>query len=131
MEFRFNREADSNLIVLPVLINQRYRLKMILDTGASFTTIDSNMLYLFGYSTKDSLEKVQVETANGIIETDIFELASLEAFGVKKDKYQIQAYDFLAQGIISDYNGLLGLDFFDNHKLCINFKKNVLSLQHL
>jgi len=28
-----------------------------------------------------------------------------------KEKFQIQVYDFLAHGIFSDYDGLLGLDF--------------------
>ena len=38
---------------------------MILDTGATNTTIDSNALYLLGYDLKDSVGDVEIETANG------------------------------------------------------------------
>ena len=47
---------------------------MILDTGCSNTTIDSNALYLSGYELKDTVEMVEIETANGIIESEVFEV---------------------------------------------------------
>ena len=47
---------------------------MILDTGATNTTIDSNALYLIGYDLKDNIGTVEIETANGIIETEVFEI---------------------------------------------------------
>jgi predicted aspartyl protease len=47
---------------------------VVLDTGATNTTIDSNALYLLGYNLKDNIGTVQIETANGIIETEIFEI---------------------------------------------------------
>jgi len=31
-----------------------------------------------------------------------------------------QIYDFLEHGILSDYEGLLGLDFFENTRFCID-----------
>jgi hypothetical protein len=33
--------------------------------------------------------------------------------------FQIQVYDFLAHGIFSDYNGLLGLYFLEGIKCCV------------
>ncbi len=120
MSYRFLREAESGLIIVGVMIDAKYRLKMVLDTGASHTTIDSNALYMFGYALKDSLGVVEIETANGIIETDVFELNNLTSLGLNQDNFPIQVYDFLAHGIVSDYNGLLGLDFFEGHKFCID-----------
>jgi hypothetical protein len=37
-------------------------------------------------------------------------------------------YDFLAHGIFSDYNGLLGLDFFDGLHFCIDTKNNFITI---
>jgi predicted aspartyl protease len=101
---------------------------MILDTGATNTTIDSNALNLLGHDLKDSIGSVEIETANGIIETEVFEIDSFASLGVTKEKFQIQVYDFLAHGIFSDYNGLLGLDFLEGTKFCIDIRENLISL---
>ena len=128
MTFPFKREPESGLIIVSIEIDDKYELKMILDTGATNTTIDSNALYLLGYDLKDSIGTVEIETANGIIETEVFEVGSFSSLGQTKKKFQIQVYDFLAHGIFSDYNGLLGLDFFEGTKLCIDNWLKTISL---
>jgi len=101
---------------------------MILDTSATNTTIDSNALYLLGYDLKDNVGSVEIETANGIIETEVFEINSFASLGLTKDNFQIQVYDFIAHGIFSDYNGLLGLDFLEGTTFCIDTKQNTITL---
>ncbi len=64
----------------------------------------------------------------GIIETEVFKLDSFSSLGMTKEKSQIQVYDFLAHGIFSDYNGLLGLDFLERTKFCIDTKNNTITL---
>ena len=128
MTYPFKREPESGLIIVSIEIDDKFELKMILDTGATNTTIDSNALYLLGYDLKDSIGKVEIETANGIIETEVFEVSSFTSLGQTKNKFQIQVYDFLAHGIFSDYNGLLGLDFFEGKKLCVDTCLNTISL---
>ena len=71
MTYKFKRESEEGLIVVIVEIDYKFELKMILDTGATNTTIDSNALYLLGYDLKDSIGDVENETANGIITTKI------------------------------------------------------------
>jgi predicted aspartyl protease len=126
MTFPFKRE--SGLIIVSIEIDDKYELKMVLDTGATNTTIDSNALYLLGYDLKDSIGTVEIETASGIIETEVFEVGSFSSLGLTKNKFQIQVYDFLAHGIFSDYNGLLGLDFLEGTKFCIDTNLNTISL---
>ena len=128
MTYKFKREQESGLILVNVEIDGKYELKMILDTGATNTTIDSNALYLLGHDLKDSIGFVEIETANGIIETEVFELNAFSSLGLLKEKFQIQVYDFLAHGIFSDYNGLLGLDFFEGRKFCVDTGENAITL---
>ena len=85
-------------------------------------------LYLLGHDLKDSIGTVEIETANGIIETEVFELNSFASLGLIKEKFQIQVYDFLAHGIFSDYNGLLGLDFLEGTKFCIDIRESLIML---
>ncbi len=128
MTFPFKREPESGLIVVAIEIDDKYELKMVLDTGATNTTIDSNALYLLGHDLRDSIGTVQIETANGIIDTELFELNSFASIGITRKPFQIQVYDFLAHGIFSDYDGLLGLDFLDGFKFCIDTKNNIITL---
>lgn len=126
MTLPFKRE--SGLIIVNTEIDDKYELKMVLDTGATNTTIDSNALYLLGYDLKDNIGTVEIETASGIIETEVFEIESFSSLGLIKEKFQIQVYDFLAHGIFSDYNGLLGLDFLEGTKFCIDTGQNTITI---
>lgn len=128
MKFPFLRDPESGLILVNIEIDTRFKLKMVLDTGATHTTIDSNALYLLGYDLQESIGRVEIETANGIIETDVFELESFSSLGQMKKGFQVQVYDFLAHGIFSDYNGLLGLDFFQDKHLCLHLNENYLEI---
>ena len=128
MTYKFRRESESGLILVNIEIDDRYELKMILDTGATNTTIDSNALYLLGYDLKDNIGTVEIETANGIIETEVFEVNVFSSLGMTKEKFQVQVYDFLAHGIYSDYNGLLGIDFLEGIKFCIDTRENTVSI---
>ena len=128
MTFPFKREPESGLLIINIEIDGKYELKMVLDTGATNTTIDSNALYLLGYDLKDNIGTVEIETANGIIETEVFEVGSFASLGQTKENFQIQVYDFLAHGVFSDYNGLLGLDFLEGTKFCIDTKIDLITL---
>lgn len=124
----FERD-ESGLLIVSVEIDSRYQLKMVFDTGATHTTLDANALYLLGYDLKDRLGTVQVETANGLIETDVFELHQFAALGLTKTAFVVQVYDFLAHGIFSDYSGLLGLDFLEGTTFCVATPANLISIQ--
>ena len=128
MTYRFKREPESGLILVNVEVDGKYELRVILDTGASNTTIDSNALYLIGYDLKDSVGTVAIETANGIIESDVFELGTFASLGMTKAGFPIQVYDFLAHGVFSDYDGLLGLDFLEGTNFCIDTRQNTITI---
>jgi predicted aspartyl protease len=128
MTHKFKRESEEGLIVFNVEIDNKFELKMILDTGATNTTIDSNALYLLGHDLKDNIGSVEIETANGIITTEVFELNSFSSLGLTKEKFPIQVYDFIAHGIYSDYDGLLGLDFLKGTKFCIDLNENTITI---
>lgn len=128
MTYKFKREAESGLILVNIEVDNKYELKMIFDTGATNTTIDSNALYLLGYDLKDTIGTVEIETANGMIQTEVFEIEKFSSLGLTKQKFQIQVYDFLAHGIFSDYNELLGLDFLDGTKFCVDLVENTVTI---
>ena len=101
---------------------------MIFDTGCTNTTIDSNALYLAGYELKQSINIVEIETANGIVKSEVFEINSIDTLGITKNNFAVQVYDFLAHGIFSDYDGLLGMDFVEGLKFCIDTNLNQMTI---
>lgn len=128
MTYQITKEPETGLFTVIARINGKQRIKLIIDTGATVTTVDSNVLYMFGYRPIDSIGVEMVETANGIIETDLYELSELSIFGITKSRFVVQAHDFLEHGITSDYNGLLGLDFFECCRFCIDMETCELSI---
>ena len=128
MIYPITKEPEMGLFTVVARINGNQRIKLIIDTGATVTTIDSNVLYMFGYRPSDTIGIEVVETASGIIETHLYELSEFHLFGITKHKFVIQAHDFLEYGIVSDNNGLLGIDFFEGYKFCIDMVENELTI---
>jgi hypothetical protein len=120
---------DEEVIVLEALINGKNELLLALDTAATHTTIDSNMLHLFEFPLSKSKKRVEVETSNGIIITEIYNIPKLEVLGVVETDFEVQVYDFIAHGITSNYDGVLGLDFLRKRKFCIDVPNGEITIQ--
>jgi len=125
-KFYFNRANDDSLILIQAEINGT-PIPMVLDTGASHTTIDSTTLMLAGVFTGNNEQVVLLETAKGIVEAKLSKLKSFKSLNKKIDDFEIQTYDFIAAGILSEYDGVIGLDFFQNTHFCIDLQENSIS----
>jgi predicted aspartyl protease len=134
MTYPFRLETEDDLIVVTTYIklhrqNLYYPLSLVLDTGASHTVIDLNMLLVAGYTKNLRLERqVKVQTANKIIDADKFVLEEIKILDKRITDFEVTTYDFLAQDDLLDYDGVIGLDFFKNTILTIDFQKQELIL---
>jgi predicted aspartyl protease len=128
MKYPFKRESEDGLIIVTLTFDGKHEFDMMVDTGASHTTIDSNVLYQIDYNLNNAAGVVPVETANGIIEVEIFEVGSVSTLGLTREHFPVHVYDFLAHGILSDYDGVLGLDFFERTKFCIDMIENTITM---
>jgi len=130
MTHRFKRDPEGRVILVTVELDSTHTFKMVLDTAASRTTFDTTALQMAGYDVKSLVHKTDViETANGIVKVGIIGTDSLTAFEHTFKGMPVQVYDFLAHGILSDYDGLLGLDFFENTVLCIDMKNQTIEIK--
>ena len=126
--FPFDLPTNENVIIVNASIQEKYKFRLALDTAATHTTIDSNVLYLSGYELKNSKGEFEIETANGIIIVERYDLEQIECLGISKINFEVQVYDFLAHGITSDYDGVVGLDFLKENKFCIDILKGEVSI---
>jgi hypothetical protein len=129
MIFNFELFSDVEVIIVNATIQDKYKFRLALDTAATHSTIDSNVLYFSGYELKNSKGEFEIETANGIIIVERYDIEKLESLGIVKNNFEVQVYDFLAHGITSDYDGVIGLDFLKNNKFYIDIQKGEISIE--
>jgi hypothetical protein len=124
----FKREHDESLIIIQCQF-PTHKVALALDTGASHTTIDLTAILIAGYDINDAIKTVQLETASGIIEAYVFRVVEFKALGITRQNIEICAYDFFAHQVLAEFDGVLGLDFIGDYKICIDFKKSFISIQ--
>lgn len=120
--YPFEITDDINLIIVIGKIDG-YEVHLALDTGASDTVIDFTALMIAGYRKSNVVGETELETAKGIVSADIFSVQEIEVLGLKRKNFATCSYDFLANNVLTDIDGVLGIDFFMGKKLCIDFTK--------
>ena len=121
-------DPDAFGIVLFVTIsrgNIKRRLKMVLDTGATYCMIPWHIAEELGYKPALSKEYISVNTANGQIHTPTIMVESIIVLGKKVNNCEMMIHDLPET---SRVDGLIGLSFLRNCKLSIDFTKGVLEL---
>ncbi len=101
---------------------------MIVDTGASKTIIDYNSLFMLRYSFADFYGQTEFETASGTLEAQYVKIKNFHCLGIDISSFEICTYNFAANGIYQEYDGMLGLYFFQNNKICIDFVKSEITI---
>lgn len=126
--FPFELTSDEDVIIVNASIKRKFKFRLALDTAATHTTIDSNVLYFSGYELKNTKGEREIETSNGIIVVETYDIENLECLGISKTNFEVQVYDFLAHGITSDYDGVVGLNFLKENKFCIDMVKGEITV---
>lgn len=60
--FNFDLPTDEDVIIVNASIGGKYKFRLALDTAATHTTIDSNVLCFSGYELKDGKGEQEIET---------------------------------------------------------------------
>ncbi len=118
-----------NAIIIEGWANEEGFLNLLLDTGASHTSLDSNALAISSIQLSQPVDKVLVETANGVISTNVYLMDSLESLGIYKSAFPVQIIDFIERGITSEYDGIIGLDFLAGTHFCIDTVQQQITIQ--
>ncbi len=98
----------------------------VLDTGATYTVINTEILFKAGYKRSDFLEKITTTTATKCEEVNLMKISSLGALGLVRRNFKIITKEL---PITLFVDGLLGLDFYRNKELHINFRNGIINLE--
>lgn len=115
-------------IVVPVHINGKGPYNFVVDTGATFTSVDAALADELGLQAKPGAigfgSGVGGSGSMRIVEIDSLEVGSASAKDVTAAVLDLSG--FKKTGV--DVNGLLGLNFLKNYRATFDFERSVLSL---
>ncbi len=124
---KFKRPSDESLVIVKCQL-PNHNISLALDTGASHTTIDITALLISGVEIKDAIRVEKLETASGMIEVYVFKIKEITALGITQKDIEVCAYDFFGHNVLSEFDGVLGLDFLATYKICIDFVKSEITI---
>lgn len=116
-------QYDSTYVV-PAIINNKYVATFLVDTGASYTVITPKMIRFMGLSIPNNVEKIAVNTANGIVYAPIITLKKLTLGGMTVENVDVVVTEL---GNEIQISGLLGMSYFKGMDLSFQQNKLVLS----
>ena len=123
----FDRKAS--LIVVPVTVKTEtkvWEFRFAVDTGATISLIDASVMTRLGYTTADSIRTTHTITASKTETVHEYSLDNIMAIGLIRRNFKVISRE-LPMGLGID--GLLGLNFFKNKELTIDFKLSEIQLK--
>ncbi|MBI4657411.1 MAG: retropepsin-like domain-containing protein [Verrucomicrobia bacterium] len=93
------------------IIGRRHQaivLRLLVDTGASFTILPVEAVERIGCDTHHPLRTVRIVAANGILVAPVVKVPSFNCLGAKIDDFPVVAHTLPTETLV---DGLLGMDF--------------------
>jgi hypothetical protein len=98
---------------------------LVLDTGATTTTLNVRVLRSIGYDPDAATDLVRMTTGSAVEMASRLMVNRLSALGRHAIGLRVLAHDLPTQAAV---DGLLGLDFFRGFLLTIDFRAGLLDL---
>lgn len=124
-------DPSASIIVVDLLLESSdgtssLLIPVVLDTGASFTVVATDILIQLGYDPGNPLlERQRIVTGSGIEYAPRITVRSATAIGQKVTNLEVLCHDLPAG---SGVDGLLGLNFLRYFKLTIRPRKGFIEL---
>ena len=127
-ETRF--DPDEPVIMVDATIEGpkgRRKISSAQDTGATFTIIPWDVADVLGYKPYFCKERTGVITASGTEYAPVITLQSLMCLGMKVEELKVVVHDLPPASYV---DGLLGLNFMRKFRVCLDFRKGILSIEN-
>jgi len=114
-------DLSQQAIIVPAVVEVdgiTRDLKLLVDTGTYETLLCETAIRLFWLTPASSIEKTPIRTVTGSDDAYRYHIDSITALGVEKRNLNVISYPMPRNAGV---DGLLGLDFFLDRKLLINF----------
>lgn len=123
-------DSTRSLIVLSlevggINLDTVQTLSVGLDTGASITSIPSQVATDLGYDLSNPKQEVDILTSNGIITAKIITVRNLTAIGETVENIDVLCHDLPENSIVE---GLLDLNFLRHFDISIIFSSETIEI---
>lgn len=121
-------DPSQGLIIVPVRLFGPVGdmiVRLALDTGATSTLINSEIMVLLGYDPTASPDRIQVTTGSRVEFCPRVTMERLEALGRSVNDFPILSHTLPPT---SHVDGLLGLDFFRGFQISIDFRNGTITV---
>ena len=119
-------EKHGSVVIIQATLNGKAPVKLILDTGASFTMISSATAKQLEIDTNQNSRSMPFQTANGTIQAALINLDSISVAGLELKNLTAAVHDALPDPAVA---GLLGLNFLTNFRMDIDTEKGFVHLE--
>jgi len=119
--------AENHIAVLVRLFGPKGEstARLVLDTGASRTLVNRDIIERLGYTLSAALPTARVATGSRIENMPIIVVNRIAALGRELANLEVLCHN-LPTGTTID--GLLGLNFFREQRLTIDFREGLITL---
>jgi hypothetical protein len=121
-------DSKEGLVIVPTRLWGTARdtvVRLALDTGATGSLLNWDVLVLLGYDPAIEAERLQITTGSGVEFVPRIPLARIEALALTRRDFPILCHTLPPSASV---DGLLGLDFFRQHRLTVDFREGVVTL---
>lgn len=127
MKIYFNPKKEGLIIVPTEVIGPHGNstVRLALDTGAMDSMINAKALFFLGYDKSFIKDRIQLTTGSGVEWVPRIYLNQIEALGLIRKSYSVISHTLPSSATV---DGVLGLDFFRDQKLEIDFRKGLVQL---
>ncbi len=126
-KFRFDTKVP--VIILTILLegqgSSKQKIKVALDTGATYTMIPWEIAEILGLEPELSKERVEIITASGVEKAPLVTLKSIVVLGKRIERVEAIVHDLPPKSYV---DGLLGIKSLVELKLKIDFEQGILEV---
>ncbi len=127
MSLSFN--PKEGLIVVPTRLwgpNGDTLVRLALDTGATGSVLNWDVVVLLGYDPATVPERVQMTTGSGVEFVPRIVIEKIEAIRQERRNFPILCHTMAPSTTV---DGVLGLDFFRGYRLVLDFRMGLTMIE--
>src|SRR3989338_290329 len=121
--------SESGIIFIEVRLISKSRkiipLKMVLDTGATITTVPIEAAIAIGCNPDKSIKRIEMITASGTEYAPVVTIPEVRFLGFKLKDVEVICHNLPPQATVS---GLLGLNILKRFDIFLKFHSKILEI---
>ena len=124
----FNFDSEDGLIIIPTRLwgpKGDTIVRLALDTGATGSMINWDLIVLIGYDPAAVSDRVQMTTGSGVEFAPLVTIEKIEALGTERCNFPILCHTLPPSSTV---DGVIGLDLLRGQRLLLDFRAGAVTI---